>query len=452
MGFSAAQKKQFAEAWAGPLTDEELAHVERERRLSGAHGDATELTLDDLERVRGELKTLINTLTESIRERLQGDGTRDVFFALLQGIISGEHVYVEGSSGTAKTYSMRLLCELLELPLAKIDATADASDFTIVGGEMLSAAKADGSMFAFRRGPLLTPGAVALVIDELPRLPASASNALLQAMAERRVTVSRTAQKGGSQTVKLSDHLVVLATGNPVSYAGQGERSRALFDRFWIGMLMTQPPDSSRLEMYQKGLVEKQKTAPSPVDWSIDLWTLRRVRRLVSVENNLLTKEQLQSLLAVSHAVSPDDFTSAIGWTCPTYDDFAGRPTMDKRALKQLRELVNANLAEGSNPRGELSALRNAQTLFLMDRDAKVVDDAHLALGFAQANLARLKPFPNCEESVREIICRACQLFFPSMYESKSFGEKVARVVGMARETTDAGLLDRVLGWFTSKG
>ena len=430
--------ENLARNWAGTLTDEELLAVQREREVSGDRSAPAV----ELDHTRRKLKELMDRLTEEIRHRLQGEGTKDVFFGLLQGLISGEHVYVEGSSGTAKTFSMRLLCRLLNFPLAKIDATADASDFTIVGGEMLSAARADGSMFAFRRGPLLMPGTIAVVIDELPRLPASASNALLQAMAERKVTISRTAQIGGSQTIELSEHLVVLATGNPVSYAGQGERSRALFDRFGIGMLMTQPPDESRLDMYEKALGHDSAEDIKPVPFALTLWELRRAREQVTVKNSFVAVDDLKRLLAASYAVSPDDFTKAIGWDCPTYAEYSSQKNFNREALRSLRELANSNLAEGSNPRGELSALRNAQTLFLMDREAKRVSHAHLAIGFAQANLARLKPYPNCEAAVREIIARACDLFFPEIDDDCR--EKVRRALGEFQSTATPRLIDRV--------
>src|SRR5262249_5359077 len=154
-----------------------------------------------------------------------------------------------GSSGIGKTAIVRSMSQFLGMPYQQFDAYADASDLALLGGEVPQSDAARGLRFVFERGPILAPGLISLVIDELPRLPAATSNVLLQAMAERQVSVSLVASGRGSATILLSPAFTVVGTGNPVGYGGQGERSLALFDRFDIGIEMAHPAALARLEI-----------------------------------------------------------------------------------------------------------------------------------------------------------------------------------------------------------
>lgn len=430
--------------WCGHLSDQDQKNLVRHAGLvpEDFNPQTLGLTSFDGDCVR-DLRLWLKRLSEEIESVLTravfGEPGLDVARALLQGLLSGEHVYIEGSSGTGKTSTMELLCEMLDLPHARIDATADASDFSIVGGEMLSK-NADGQpAILFRRGPLLTPGALVIIVDELPRLTASASNALLQALAGRRVTVSRTAEKGGSQTIHLSPHLTFLATGNPVNYAGQGERSRALFDRFGIGMLMRHPPDGDRIEMYRSALKSPPRKQLRTVSFStVEIkgnkypfsFPLLELARCAVSSTAFVSDDLLTGLLLASYAVSPDAYCKAVGWECEQIAREMGKPEFDLKSYEKLRGLVNESLMEGSNPRGELSAVRNAQWQFLLEpeQNCGMVCSTHMAIGFAQANLARLKPFPGCEDRITEILRRACDLFFPGASVSTDVSEDTRKL------------------------
>ena len=110
-----------------------------------------------------------------IHSQYPGNNILEAFDAIFIGLMFGRHVYIEGSSGIGKTQIVRELCSMLSLPYEQYDAYADATDLSLFGGEV-PVSQNNSIAFSFERGPLLTPGLLGLVIDELPRLPASTSN------------------------------------------------------------------------------------------------------------------------------------------------------------------------------------------------------------------------------------------------------------------------------------
>ncbi|MCK1472846.1 MoxR family ATPase [Bradyrhizobium sp. CW10] len=420
--------------------DELDRHMKLSGKISGPQvddNDNEEAINDKKAYAHGSLASFLEKARQHISNRYPGTNILEAFDAIFIGLMFGRHVYVEGSSGIGKTQIVRELCSMLSLPYQQYDAYADATDLSLLGGEVPVSLN-DSIAFSFERGPLLTPGLLGLVIDELPRLPASTSNVLLQAMAERKVSVSLVASGRGAATVLLSPHFIVIGTGNPVGYGGQGERSFALFDRFDIGIEMKHPGLQARRQI----LVGQAASGSRNEFTSKPNFTLSVINALV--REVCMPSIFFPILITAAYALGPKEFlrrteTENPGWLT---SDSIGRfgkssdeadqmervmweaarvfTTKHKDDARRLAEMVEENLTEGSNPRGEISVVNNAKALALVRHPSKAtwtvpqvyLDD--LGQAFHWANYARLKTYPGAEGQRGALLDAATALFFDS--------------------------------------
>jgi MoxR-like ATPase len=359
------------------------------------------------------------------REWFVGEGTDHIMELMYRGLVFGFSSYVEGTSGTGKTERMRFLATATDVPIAEVNARTDISDLEFVGAE-LPDARMD---IRFKPGALIKPGALALMIDELPRLPGPATNVLLQAIAERIVVLNLISTGRPDHKVRLSPYFFVLGVGNPVGYGAQGERSLALFDRFGQGALSMQPPSEARIDMYLARASGKKNREWERGRFGKFGFTLREARaalRLVTFRTtddqgtDNVTSNLLKRLAAASAAISPRAFRDRSGWkNCPYLEEFTKLSRANRDAVRDLEKMVEENLSEGSNPRGELAAVDSAQAIRLLDqpqdegrKQRLVVAPRHMAQAFRLANQSRLKSYPGCEDQVEPLLDRACEIFF----------------------------------------
>ncbi len=164
------------------------------------------------------------------------------------------HVLVEGVPGTAKTLLVRSLASALGLRFARIQFTPDLMPSDVTGVNVL---RDPARGFEFQPGPVFTD---LLLGDEINRAPAKTQAALLEAMAERQVTVD-----GVSRT--LGDAFTVFATQNPVEHEGTYPLPEAQLDRFLIKTVMPYPAREAELELlsrYENGF-DAERLADGPL-------------------------------------------------------------------------------------------------------------------------------------------------------------------------------------------
>lgn len=155
-------------------------------------------------------------------------GQEDLVKKLLIALLADGHVLVEGAPGLAKTKAIKTLSECIDANYNRIQFTPDLLPSDITGSDIYVAQKGE---FAFRQGPVF---ANLVLADEINRAPAKVQSALLEAMAERQVSV-------GGCRYKLPELFMVMATQNPIEHEGTYNLPEAQLDRFLMYVKIGQP-------------------------------------------------------------------------------------------------------------------------------------------------------------------------------------------------------------------
>ena len=155
---------------------------------------------------------------------------------LLIALLADGHLLVEGAPGLAKTKAIKTLSEGVEGDFKRIQFTPDLLPTDITGTEIFRPAS---SSFTFEPGPIFHN---LILADEINRAPAKVQSALLEAMAERQVSV-------GHRTMPLPDLFMVMATQNPIEQEGTYPLPEAQLDRFLMHIRIGYPDDSAEREI-----------------------------------------------------------------------------------------------------------------------------------------------------------------------------------------------------------
>ncbi len=147
---------------------------------------------------------------------------------LLIALLADGHLLVEGAPGLAKTKAIKKLSEAIEGDDQRIQFTPDLLPSDITGSDIYRPETGD---FKFQAGPIFHN---LILADEINRAPAKVQSALLEAMAERQVTV-------GGKTYKLPSLFMVMATQNPIEQEGTYPLPEAQLDRFLMYVKIDQP-------------------------------------------------------------------------------------------------------------------------------------------------------------------------------------------------------------------
>ncbi|MEM7309204.1 MAG: AAA family ATPase [Planctomycetota bacterium] len=166
-------------------------------------------------------------------------GQEVVVERLLIALFTGGHILLQGVPGIAKTLVASALSRALDLDFARVQFTIDLLPSDILGSEVLDQRTNE---FRTHKGPIFTN---LLLADEINRAAPKVQSALLEAMQERKVTIS-------NQTYALPAPFLVLATQNPVEQAGTFELPEAQLDRFMLLHRLTYPKPEEELEVLRR--------------------------------------------------------------------------------------------------------------------------------------------------------------------------------------------------------
>ena len=165
-------------------------------------------------------------LKEALQQQIIGQP--HLIERLLICLLSDGHLLVEGAPGLAKTKAINALADRIEGDFKRIQFTPDLLPGDITGTEIY---RPQQQTFDFQAGPIFHN---LILADEINRAPAKVQSALLEAMAERQVTV-------GGITRPLSSLFMVMATQNPIEQEGTYPLPEAQLDRFVMHVVIDYP-------------------------------------------------------------------------------------------------------------------------------------------------------------------------------------------------------------------
>lgn len=183
----------------------------------------------DLEKLTTDIQIhskIFQRVKDEIHRKIIG---QEIFIErLLLGIIAGGHILIEGVPGLAKTETVKALSEAVGLKFQRIQFTPDLLPADLIGTQIY---RPNTNDFETKKGPVF---ANLILSDEINRAPAKVQSALLEAMAERQVTI-------GENSYKLDEPFIVLATQNPLEQEGTYALPEAQMDRFMMKLKIGYP-------------------------------------------------------------------------------------------------------------------------------------------------------------------------------------------------------------------
>ncbi|MCY4633990.1 MAG: MoxR family ATPase [Acidobacteria bacterium] len=205
-------------------------------------------------------------------ERLLGEvgrvivGQRAMVERLVIGLLADGHVLLEGVPGLAKTLTVRTLARAVDTTFRRIQFTPDLLPADLIGTLVYDPQHAE---FRTKKGPIFSNFILA---DEINRSPAKVQSALLEAMAERTVTI-------GDTTYPLDQPFLVLATQNPIEQEGTYPLPEAQVDRFMFKVVVGYPGRDEEIEVMRRMATGEEATI-EPVVHPDDI---RRARSAVEM-------------------------------------------------------------------------------------------------------------------------------------------------------------------------
>lgn len=254
---------------------------------------------------------------------------------LLITLLADGHLLVEGAPGLAKTRAIKQLSEGVEADFQRIQFTPDLLPTDITGTDIYSPQE---HRFDFQPGPLFHNLVLA---DEINRAPAKVQSALLEAMAERQISV-------GNHTYPLPELFLVMATQNPIEQEGTYPLPEAQLDRFLMQVNIDYPNAAAEADILKLSRTEARQPKVLPPE-KLDIDQLLSAR---------------QAVLAVHSAQSIDEYMVQL--------------TMATRHPDQIDSDLANWLEFGVSPRATIALDRCAKAhAWLHERDYVTPDDIH---------------------------------------------------------------------------
>lgn len=243
-----------------------------------------------LQPVEGHSQALVATAVEKI-ERLQNaieqviKGKPEAVRLAIVTLIAGGHLLVEDVPGVGKTTLAQALARALDCSFQRIQFTSDLLPSDVIG---LSIYNQHSSVFEWKPGPVF---AHIVLADEINRTTPKTQSALLEAMAERQVTVE-------GVTHLLPAPFMVLATQNPIEHHGTYPLPESQLDRFMLRLRIGHPS----LRDEKQILRDRERNDPLddlvPVMTASEVVDLQRSVAAVSVDDSLV--DYLMSIVAAT--------------------------------------------------------------------------------------------------------------------------------------------------------
>ncbi|TEW53307.1 MoxR family ATPase [Psychromonas sp. RZ22] len=276
-------------------------------------------------------KQQLNQLRQYLNQMILGQS--ELVDSLLIALLADGHILVESPPGLAKTRAINALSDGIEGDFHRIQFTPDLLPSDVTGTDIF---RQETGQFIFEKGPIFHN---LILADEINRAPAKVQSALLEAMAERQVTVGKT-------TYKLPELFLVMATQNPLEQEGTYPLPEAQLDRFIMHIQLDYPDAETEraiLQLNQKEILKETVAEVTPL-LNEQIFSMREEVMKVSIAEHL--EQYLIDLIIATREPS--------------------------RFGEQLPQWISY----GASPRATLALMRTAKArAWLNDRDYVMPED-----------------------------------------------------------------------------
>ena len=281
----------------------------RNLRPAGSRSDSLATSAERVELLQSTIERVIRGKPEVVR-------------LALVTLLAGGHLLIEDVPGVGKTTLAQALARALDCTFQRIQFTSDLLPSDVIG---LSIYNQHDSLFEWKPGPIF---ANIVLADEINRTTPKTQSALLEAMAERHVTVE-------GVTHALPQPFMVLATQNPIEHHGTYPLPESQLDRFMLRLRIGYPGAAD------EKLILRDREHAEPLD-------------------------DMQPVLSAADILELQDAVSAV--------------TVDEAIVDYLMRIVAATRSSemldlGASPRGSLSLFRAAQALALTEERSYCLPD-----------------------------------------------------------------------------
>ncbi len=268
-------------------------------------------------------------------------GRRAALTLIMTAVLARGHVLIEDLPGLGKTLIARAFAAALGLDFKRVQFTPDLLPADLLGSTIYDM---QSGRFEFRPGPIFSN---LLLADEINRTPPKTQAALLEAMAERQVSID-------GVTHRLPAPFVVLATDNPIEYEGTYPLPEAQLDRFMIRLELRYLSDGEELSMLRRRI---DRGSPEP-----------EVGQIVDAHDLLAMRESVEQVTV--------------------HDDVLRYVVSLATASRQ-----HPQIAVGASPRAELDIVQLARArALLLGRDYVIPEDVKALAVPAMAHRVSLRP------------------------------------------------------------
>ncbi|WDE95995.1 MoxR family ATPase [Lentisphaera profundi] len=225
-------------------------------------------TQDEIAAASAFIKPLKNEIAKVI------SGQEDLVDRLIIGLICSGHLLVEGVPGLAKTLTINTLAQAIKADSSRLQFTPDLLPADIVGTSIYDPRE---HSFSVKKGPIF---ANLVLADEINRAPAKVQSALLEAMQEKQVTI-------GSESFKLPETFMVMATQNPLDQEGTYPLPEAQMDRFMMKVLVDYPDRKNELNILRNMARPKVDVKAEAICSTEDILRARNLLDKVFIDESL---------------------------------------------------------------------------------------------------------------------------------------------------------------------
>ena len=240
----------------------------------------------------------INALRAYLNDQILGQDK--LVERLLVALLADGHLLVEGPPGLAKTRAIKALAHGLEGDFQRLQFTPDMLPADLTGSDIY---RPEEGGFHFQRGPLFHN---LILADEINRAPAKVQSALLEAMAERQISV-------GAATYALPRLFLVMATQNPIEHEGTYPLPEAQLDRFMLHTLVDYPDRATTLrimELARREAREARELPPPARPADARTWCSPRAREVLELTLADSVAEYIAALVEATRA--PDKYSAKL--------------------------------------------------------------------------------------------------------------------------------------------